>query len=80
MSEWQPIETAPQDGTDILLGYFNEPAYEGASIGYSCEVAFWHAGHNKWCGRVLLNAEGPFAPTHWMPLPLPPDRVVDVQK
>lgn len=72
MSEWKPIETAPKDGTQILLGYFPEPIYEGASTHESQEVAFWHGIHQKWCGRVLLNAEGSFSPTHWMPLPEPP--------
>lgn len=71
-SEWQPIETAPKDGEKILLGYFPEPAYDGAIVGESCEVAFWHGTHKKWCSRTLLNAEGYFSPTHWMPLPRPP--------
>jgi hypothetical protein len=69
MSEWQPIETAPKDGTKILLGYFPDPVYEGASVMRSWEVAFWHGIHRKWCGRELLNSEGYFSPTHWMPLP-----------
>lgn len=70
-TEWQPISTAPKDGTKILLGYFPEPAYEGASTMESWEVAFWHGTHQKWCGRELLNAEGYFSPTHWMPLTRP---------
>lgn len=71
MSEWQPIETAPKDGTDILLGYY--PTWPGLDLGKgSCEVAFWHGIKNTWCGRVLLNADGHFSPTHWMPLPPPP--------
>lgn len=70
--EWRPIETAPKDGTYILLGYFPEPAYEGASVGKSQEVAFWHSRERKWCGRTLLVAEGYFSPTHWMPLRMPP--------
>lgn len=71
-AKWQPIETAPKDGTRILLGYFPEPAYEGALVGKSQEVAFWHGTKRMWCGRTLLNAEGYFSPTHWMPLPMPP--------
>lgn len=63
---WQPIETAPKDGTRILLGYFPETGGSG------CEVAWWHSTHTKWCGRVLLNADGHFSPTHWMPLPPAP--------
>jgi hypothetical protein len=64
---WQPIETAPGDGTYILLGYF--PEWGGASY----KVAFWHTSHQKWCDvKSLYNAEGPFSPTHWMTLPPPP--------
>ena len=67
-SQWQPIETAPRDGTEILLGYFLE-----AGGGGRPSVAFWHDIHKKWCGNEgLLNAEGYFSPTHWQPLPIPP--------
>ena len=67
--EWQPIETAPKDGSDILLG--------GCQHGPAIRVASWGNGRylgpkkgyeRDWC-------DGPqygFAPTHWMPLPAPP--------
>ncbi len=66
MTEWRAIETAPKDGTNILLGYFPDHG------GESQEVAFWHSIHQKWCGRVLLNADGIFSPSHWAPLLPPP--------
>lgn len=72
MSGWQPIETAPKDGSKILLGWFDEPLYEGSSVMESCEVAFWHGGKNTWCGRTLLRSEGAFSPTHWTHLPPSP--------
>ena len=65
-TEWQPIETAPKDGSKILLGWFLEGGGGGP------EVAFWHDIDKTWCGRVLLKAEGYFSPTHWMSLPAPP--------
>ena len=71
--EWQSIETAPKDGTSILLGYFPDPCYPGASVGCSMEVAFWHSSKRLWCARVLLNTEGYFSPTHWRSLPAPPN-------
>ncbi|HZW25151.1 MAG TPA: DUF551 domain-containing protein [Gallionella sp.] len=67
----QPIDTAPRDGTWVLLGYF--PSYmEGVQQGGIPEIAYWSSG--AWannCGKALATA-GPFSPTHWMPLPAPP--------
>lgn len=62
--EWQPIETAPKDGTDILV-----------MTGETMHVVRWiniHGGFDYWA--VDDNKHGPFtlrgkAPTHWMPLP-----------
>ena len=80
MSEWQPIETAPE-AVPILV---NAP---GADRGRdSCEVVvivrvdgelhYWtnggpNAGSNMWfCGDASV--ADPRFPTHWMPLPSPP--------
>ena len=59
---WRPIETAPKDGTDILLGF--EPAIGWQRIGKAWGgqwVSAWnhHPIHDQ--------------PTHWMPLPEPPE-------
>lgn len=63
--EWQPIETAPMDGTEILLGWFDlGSAYRVRHLGY------WNDLHNRWAdgsGRRWR------VPTHWMPLPGNPD-------
>lgn len=56
-SPWRPIETAPRDGTRVLLLI---PPY-GAGSGHWDE---------KWIGHFVLNREAP--PTYWMPLPTPP--------
>lgn len=63
-TEWLPIESAPKDGSLIILGWFLEGGGGGEP-----EMARWHDIHNKWCGRVLLNADGHFSPTHWQPMP-----------
>lgn len=62
MNEWQPIETAPDDGCDILLG--------GAYINghWDVQIGFW-AAHRKPDGWPIVGENGP---THWMPLPPPP--------
>jgi hypothetical protein len=61
MSEWQPIETAPKDGTPVL-------AFIGDGDGAA--VLGWSAGCREWQD---YNGSSPrYDPTHWMPLPPPP--------
>lgn len=61
MSDWQPIETAPRDGTLVWL-------YEPHDMG-----GFMFAGgvclEGEWINNLDFN---PQMPTHWMPLPAPP--------
>ncbi len=72
---WQPISTAPKDGTIVLCARF----------GNSKKV--WHMRVCRW-GHILARKDlgftkegwhvytgqnaGWFQPTHWMPLPAPP--------
>lgn len=66
MSEWHPIETAPRDGTHILLW---APAWDAPSTGWTYANDLWQdcpKGHHL-PGRT---------PTHWMPLPFPPQAEV----
>lgn len=66
---WQPIETAPKDGTEVLLG--------GCKYGPPVRMGSWGGGRYN---RTTRSYEGDwrgggdygFAPTHWMPLPAPP--------
>ena len=56
--EWQPIGTAPKDGTHILT----------CEDGYIV-VAMWfvyHGGRSQW---ETVDGESEIDPTHWMPLP-----------
>lgn len=68
-NQWQPIETAPKDGTWIILGYY--PDYmEGEQQGNHSQIAWWNDTRQLWCNNdKFLNATGIFSPTHWMPLP-----------
>lgn len=89
-AEWQPIETAPKDGTRILAILHREacedmdgvhwPAFsEIREIWWRPHVQFgmqlpWHAGdpfdsHDGLCDCHF----GEAVPTHWMPLPSPPE-------
>jgi hypothetical protein len=61
-SGWQPIETAPRDGTRVLIVRAQEMG--GGSLGMRVGIGKWKSG--KWQGDCTQ------APTHWMPLPEPP--------
>jgi hypothetical protein len=70
MTEWQPIETAPKDGTAILIWPANASFYGDEATSY---VVRWHDWKEAW-----IEASGEeyaaFYPTHWMPLPAPPKK------
>lgn len=64
MNGWQPMDTAPRDGTYILLW---SPEDACAISGY------YHPGEDEsddlWlAGNIIVN------PTNWMPLPEPPQK------
>ena len=72
--DWQPIETAPKDGTEFQAWVTHGRDQKG----------FWepkcryseHGAFEMW-GRVDYDCDGwdtypGHTPTHWMPLPAPP--------
>lgn len=71
MSEWQPIETAPKDGTAILLwGYA-----DGIFIGWWFDTKTYEFGVLKrasegWSGGWKMALGSAPKPTHWQPLPV----------
>jgi hypothetical protein len=72
---WQPIETAPKDeDVDVLLYV---PGERALSIGHWEPEAYATPGDEDshipegWWGHLLWPVDGP-QPTHWMPLPAPP--------
>lgn len=61
MSKWRPIETAPKDGTEIVV----YAPYDGVVS----------SSYKHGCWQKLMTVSGARhenAPTHWMPLPEPP--------
>jgi len=66
---WQPIETAPKDGTPVHLGFQRMAGFD--------VVAHWSDG--DWSlsgdGRHAERLNGRPPPTHWRPLPAPPAAV-----
>jgi hypothetical protein len=59
--EWQPIETAPKDMTRVL-GYVEEYIV----------VMWWFTYSNGRSCWETVDGESEVDPTHWMPLPKPP--------
>ena len=74
--EWQPIETAPKDGTFMILsGYKYNNEWRAAIADVFVMNARWVA-YGRWCGRYEewtgSRVDELYPPTHWMPLPPPP--------
>ena len=65
MSDWQPISTAPRDGTDVLLFV---PQYQ-----QSVRIGSYDVSEHFRNGKLNYQSEGwslgRAKPTHWMPLP-----------
>ena len=73
MTEWQPIETAPKDGT-VLIGKI-----PNGNLDFNNEIKWvsgWCALYKmEWGGmkkEIWLKLNDEHQPTHWMPLPKPP--------
>lgn len=73
ISKWQPIETAPKDGTafrayaDELIDLDFNPcgSVEAAWSGEEFIGCVWNGQQDAWYGKAIN-------PTHWMPLPAAP--------
>ena len=59
---WQPIKTAPKDGTEILACNMNQ--------GGVMRLIYWYRTLEQWRekGNVIICLQA----THWMPLPFKP--------
>jgi hypothetical protein len=73
MSDWQPIETAPKDGT-IIIGHEPRFGIYGGALGM-----VWIPPHTRMFHGHKIEHEGYWGsavhnvhvckPTHWMPFP-----------
>jgi len=73
---WQPIETAPKDGTAILLFFPSQDVVIRGCWAWQGE-GDWESGiqdFQDWGtdDDLVINDDPYNGPTHWMPLPEPP--------
>lgn len=76
MMEWQPIDTAPKDGRTVICYWPSKDADN--DVGLVGEpivgVARWiKPGHQFREHWAFEGKWTPYDPTHWMPLPPPPN-------
>ena len=87
MNEWQPIETAPKDGSEIIAWRSD---YDCLLVRWGCvgefmterEIEQWDLDEDSlyqedwFCADFITGSrlEGSEIPTHWMPLPEPPEQ------
>lgn len=83
--EWQPIETAPKEPMGVL--YFSETVtfwsekepviqpqpHERIDVGYFDGEFFCYSMSNHEVFEFPEDINNPDRPTHWMPLPAPPN-------
>lgn len=71
MKDWQPIETAPKDGTVIDVWVKDLKKNDGS--GQRRTHVWWSKNADRWSDD-WLHVPRMFGvkPTHWMPLPEPP--------
>lgn len=72
---WQPISTAPKDGTRILLcfgGYRIECGQWDDDRYATKPRPYWTGDWEPVCGKLWYRGN---QPTHWQPLPPPPSEL-----
>lgn len=75
--EWQPIETAPKDGSWVLVAY---PCFlcgektdaMSVFIARWAPPFLWDSFTKVWISANDCTLIENYTPTHWMPLPSPP--------
>ena len=86
--KWQPIETAPKDGVEILLrrgtrvtsGAYQKEIDEMGSEYHSNGTYLGEYPTGNTSPAMWMSWDGGFLdeepPTHWMPLPPPPEDAI----
>lgn len=68
-TRWRPIETAPRDGTPVLT-YL--PPLPHQTVGW-INIQKWKGDKAGWISVGKPKRRTNFQPTHWQPLPTPPE-------
>jgi hypothetical protein len=69
LPQWQPIETAPKDGT-LFLAFVKWKIRKRS--GQMIEIISWEKDDKDWISLMGGLLDKAFTATHWMPLPEPP--------
>ncbi|MFN7883105.1 MAG: DUF551 domain-containing protein [bacterium] len=72
---WQPIDTAPKDGSEVILWHADYMAFgyhspKGWMVTNNGDYLDGGHGNDYLCNTKKYASYQP--PTHWMPLPEPP--------
>lgn len=60
MSKWMDIETAPKDGTEIIVG---RVGFTRVKLVFYSDCGWYDGYGGQWSSKTF---------THWMPMPEPP--------
>ena len=89
MTEWQPINTAPKDGTEVLVfrmdcgctAIAHVAFYRSEEAWDECPLPDWESKEEYvgWWSYIRNSIsqeklDGVYTPTHWMPLPPDPKK------
>ncbi len=77
MDEWQPIETAPKDGREILVCCFGDvftAMYRPSNVTNNAPFFATSVAGAVWDCGLYYETEHEYRTgiSHWMPLPTPP--------
>ena len=75
-NDWQPIETAPRNGTteiDIWVGRWRDGSDRSEQAAWRMPEAYWDASMEMWCSETAHIAVPDDCATHWRPI-TPPEK------